>query len=206
MPDESLSNPDRSRAARFLSDLVPQTDNPEDAEFLRALLLLGGALFTLTLVAYACTTNWTGPFPRDKVTLVLGRDFLNLWMYGRAVAGCRSRPLLRSRDLQCRTRQAARPRLSRTELAEPADSSCRDGAVRLACLFPGPDRLVCGRLSRVLPRGAPRGFRRAYSRGGSGLAGRIALRALGPEFVAHDRGPACDLLLRSTGDLSLPAC
>ena len=28
------------------------------------------------------TTNWTGAFPRDKATLVLGRDFLNLWMYG----------------------------------------------------------------------------------------------------------------------------
>jgi glycosyl transferase family 87 len=85
MSDQSLSNPDRWRAARFLNDLIPQTDNPENAEFLRALLLLGGALFTLTLVAYACTTNWTGPFPRDNVTLVLGRDFLNLWMYGRAV-------------------------------------------------------------------------------------------------------------------------
>ncbi|KRR04035.1 glycosyltransferase family 87 protein [Bradyrhizobium valentinum] len=85
MPDESLSNPDRSRRAPFLGTLVPQTDNLENAEFLRALLLLGGAFFTLTLLAYACTTNWTWPFPRDKVTLVLGRDFLNLWMYGRAV-------------------------------------------------------------------------------------------------------------------------
>lgn len=86
MPDESLSNPDHSCAARFLSPLIPHTDNPEDAEFLRGLLLLGGALFTLALLAYACTTNWTWPFPRDKVTLVLGRDFLNFWMYGRAVA------------------------------------------------------------------------------------------------------------------------
>jgi Glycosyltransferase family 87 len=85
MPDESLSNPDHSRAARFLSALIPQADNPEDAEFLRGLLLLGGALFTLALLAYACTTNWTWPFPRDNVTLVLGRDFLNLWMYGHAV-------------------------------------------------------------------------------------------------------------------------
>ena len=86
MPDESLSNPDHSCAARFLSPLIPHTDNPEDAEFLRGLLLLGGALFTLALLAYTCTTNWTWPFPRDKVTLVLGRDFLNFWMYGRAVA------------------------------------------------------------------------------------------------------------------------
>jgi hypothetical protein len=85
MPDESLSNPDHSRAARFLGALLPRADNPEDAEFLRGLLLLGGALFTLALLAYACTTNWTWPFPRDNVTLVLGRDFLNLWMYGHAV-------------------------------------------------------------------------------------------------------------------------
>jgi Glycosyltransferase family 87 len=70
---------------RILRALVPDTDAPENAEFLRALLLLGGALFTLTLLTYFCTTSWTLPFPRDKATLVLGRDFLNLWMYGRAV-------------------------------------------------------------------------------------------------------------------------
>jgi hypothetical protein len=39
----------------------------------------------LTLIAYLCTTSWTWPFPRDKATLVVGRDFLNLWMYGVAV-------------------------------------------------------------------------------------------------------------------------
>jgi Glycosyltransferase family 87 len=70
---------------RLLGAIVPKTDAPENAEFLRALLLLGGALFALTLVAYLCTTSWTWPFPRDKATLVLGRDFLNLWMYGRSV-------------------------------------------------------------------------------------------------------------------------
>jgi hypothetical protein len=64
---------------------VPETDAPENAEFLRALLLLGGALFALTLLTYFCTISWTSPLPRDKATLVLGRDFLNLWMYGRAV-------------------------------------------------------------------------------------------------------------------------
>jgi hypothetical protein len=71
---------------RSLRDkLLPEMDQAENAEFLRALLLLGGTLFTLTLVTYLCTTTWTSPFPRDKATLVLGRDFLNLWMYGRAV-------------------------------------------------------------------------------------------------------------------------
>jgi hypothetical protein len=70
---------------RLFRALVPETDAPENAEFLRALLLLGGALSSLTLLTYFCTTSWTLPFPRDKATLVLGRDFLNLWMYGRAV-------------------------------------------------------------------------------------------------------------------------
>jgi hypothetical protein len=74
-----------SSARRLFASLAPETDNPENAEFLRALLLLGGALFMLTLPTYLCTTSWTWPFPRDKATLVLGRDFLNLWMYGRAL-------------------------------------------------------------------------------------------------------------------------
>ncbi|MET0970466.1 MAG: glycosyltransferase family 87 protein [Tardiphaga sp.] len=54
---------------------------------LRSLLLSGAALFALLTLAYLATMQWTWPFPRDKVGLVLGRDFLNLWMYGRAVFG-----------------------------------------------------------------------------------------------------------------------
>jgi len=41
-------------------------------------------MFALTIVTYLSTTSWIAPFPRDKATYVLGRDFLNLWMYGRA--------------------------------------------------------------------------------------------------------------------------
>jgi len=67
---------------RFVKNCVPATRDDANAEFLRALCLLGGALFVLTLVTYLFTTNWAGAFPRDKATLVLGRDFLNLWMYG----------------------------------------------------------------------------------------------------------------------------
>jgi hypothetical protein len=91
MQDQSLSDSDHRAAGaigglrRLFTALAPKTDHPEDAEFLRALLVLGGALFTLTLVTYFCTTGWSSPYPRDKATLVLGRDFLNLWMYGRAV-------------------------------------------------------------------------------------------------------------------------
>jgi len=69
----------------FVRNLAPQTRDPANADFLRALLVLGGALFALTILTYLCTTNWAAEFPRDKATLVLGRDFLNLWMYGRAL-------------------------------------------------------------------------------------------------------------------------
>ncbi|HTB02940.1 MAG TPA: glycosyltransferase family 87 protein [Bradyrhizobium sp.] len=89
MQHQNLSDRDRAAAVggirRFFMALAPETDDPDNAEFLRALLLLGGALFTLTLLTYLCTTTWTWPYPRDKATLVLGRDFLNLWMYGRAL-------------------------------------------------------------------------------------------------------------------------
>src|SRR5450631_548939 len=91
MPEQSQSDQHHPRAAaiaglrRLFNALAPELDDPKDAEFLRALLLLGGALFTLTLLTYFCTTSWILPFPRDKATLVLGRDFLNLWMYGRAL-------------------------------------------------------------------------------------------------------------------------
>lgn len=89
MQDQGLSDHPPTGAIgglrRLFAALTPKTDHPEDAEFLRALLVLGGALFALTLLTYFCTTDWSWPYPRDKATLVLGRDFLNLWMYGRAV-------------------------------------------------------------------------------------------------------------------------
>src|SRR6185437_6868164 len=66
----------------FLERLAPATRESANAEFLRALLVLGGGLFLLTIASYLFTTNWVGAFPRDKATLVVGRDFLTLWMYG----------------------------------------------------------------------------------------------------------------------------
>jgi Glycosyltransferase family 87 len=56
-------------------------------EHLGALRLLIGAsagFVVLTAALYAWMISWTGPFPRDGSTLVVGRDFLNFWMYGRA--------------------------------------------------------------------------------------------------------------------------
>jgi Glycosyltransferase family 87 len=83
MSDLSLK-PDAATSGlrRFVHNLAPATREPANAEFLRALVVLGGALFVLTLASYLITTNWAGAFPRDKATLVVGRDFLNLWMYG----------------------------------------------------------------------------------------------------------------------------
>ena len=86
MSDLSLK-PDAASSGGFrklVQSLAPVTRDSANAEFLRALAVLGGALFVLTLVTYFLTSDWSGAFPRDKVTLVLGRDFLNLWMYGRA--------------------------------------------------------------------------------------------------------------------------
>jgi hypothetical protein len=83
MSDLSLkSAAPNSSLRRFLEKLAPATRDPANAEFLRALMLLGGALFALTLLSYFLTTDWGSTFPRDKATLVVGRDFLNLWMYG----------------------------------------------------------------------------------------------------------------------------
>ena len=151
--------------AAFSQRCVPRRDDPENAEFLRALLLLGGALFMLTLLAYLCTTNWTWPFPRDKATLVLGRDFLNLWMYGRALLDADPARFYDIVDLQCRTGKTAGPRLSRPELAEPADRAGGDGAVRLLAYFPALFAWFAVSLLAVLSRRPPRGCRlRACSR------------------------------------------
>ena len=100
MSDLSLK-PDAATSGlrRFMRNLAPATREPANAEFLRALLVLGGALFVLTLASYLFTTNWAGAFPRDKATLVVGRDFLNLWMYGVAAFEIDPGALLRHRHL-----------------------------------------------------------------------------------------------------------
>ena len=53
---------------------------------LKACALLGGFFFAAVLGAYLYTMDWSTPIPRDGTTLVIGRDFLNFWMYGRAAA------------------------------------------------------------------------------------------------------------------------
>jgi hypothetical protein len=53
-------------------------------DMLRMLTLLGAFACVLTLALYVATITWSRPFPRDATSLVVGRDFLNAWMYGRA--------------------------------------------------------------------------------------------------------------------------
>ena len=42
---------------RLFRSLAPQTENPQNSEFLQALLVLGGVLFALTVLTYLCTTH-----------------------------------------------------------------------------------------------------------------------------------------------------
>ncbi len=50
----------------------------------RAFAILGAFFFVATAAAYVYTLALAAPIPRDGSTLVVGRDFLNFWMYGRA--------------------------------------------------------------------------------------------------------------------------
>src|SRR5262245_3138711 len=56
----------------------------ETREALRSIVLLGSFFFLLGGAAYLATISWSHALPRDGTTLVVGRDFLNFWMYGRA--------------------------------------------------------------------------------------------------------------------------
>ncbi|MGA9009110.1 MAG: hypothetical protein WB495_20060 [Xanthobacteraceae bacterium] len=58
--------------------------SPNDNGAIRLLVIADGAFAGLTAVYYIWKMSWVAPFPRDGSTLVVGRDFLNFWMYGRA--------------------------------------------------------------------------------------------------------------------------
>jgi hypothetical protein len=57
------------------------TQRPGD---IRDLLIFGGLALIAMALGFYWKTQWAAPFPRDGTTLVVGRDFLNFWMYGRA--------------------------------------------------------------------------------------------------------------------------
>lgn len=55
----------------------------ENDETIRALGVLGAFFFVVAVIGYVCTVSWS-EIPRDGTSLVVGRDFLNFWMFGRA--------------------------------------------------------------------------------------------------------------------------
>jgi hypothetical protein len=88
MTEPLVATPPRadSVAFRWLARLNPPALARDDGALLRDCAVLGSLLFAITLVAYVWTIDWRGAIPRDGSTLAVGRDFLNLWMYGRAAA------------------------------------------------------------------------------------------------------------------------
>jgi hypothetical protein len=56
----------------------------ENRETIRALAVLAAFFVAIAAGGYVYTLSWSAPFPRDGTSLVVGRDFLNFWMYGRA--------------------------------------------------------------------------------------------------------------------------
>jgi hypothetical protein len=54
-----------------------------NSETIRALVILGAFFVVLVAGGYLYTMSWS-EIPRDGTSLVVGRDFLNFWMYGRA--------------------------------------------------------------------------------------------------------------------------
>ena len=53
------------------------------SKFWREIGLFGTIAGALMLGAYFLSVKWHGIFPRDYANYVLGRDFLNFWIYGR---------------------------------------------------------------------------------------------------------------------------
>jgi Glycosyltransferase family 87 len=76
----------KSEPPGWLARLLPAAPERDDRAMFRDFAVLGSALFAVTFIAYAWTIDWRGAIPRDGTTLAVGRDFLNLWMYGRAAS------------------------------------------------------------------------------------------------------------------------
>src|ERR1041384_2800114 len=62
------------------------TFHDDSRDVLKAFALLGAFFFAAALGAYLYVLDWRAAIPRDGSSLVIGRDFLNMWMYGRAAA------------------------------------------------------------------------------------------------------------------------
>lgn len=55
----------------------------ESRAALRDHAIIGALLVVFATLAYGFTMSWRADIPRDGTGLVVGRDFLNFWMYGR---------------------------------------------------------------------------------------------------------------------------
>lgn len=56
----------------------------QDRDNIRILTVASVLCAALVAIVYVLKITWAAPIPRDATTLVVGRDFLNFWMYGRA--------------------------------------------------------------------------------------------------------------------------
>jgi hypothetical protein len=63
---------------------MPADAHRETNDAIRSLSILGAFFFAVAVIGYLVTTSWQPEIPRDGTSLVVGRDFLNFWMYGRA--------------------------------------------------------------------------------------------------------------------------
>src|SRR6202790_2033666 len=86
MTEQSVATPRRPNpvASSLIARWLPPALEPDDRALFRDFAVLGAVLFAVTVIAYGWTIDWRGAIPRDGTTLAVGRDFLNLWMYGRA--------------------------------------------------------------------------------------------------------------------------
>lgn len=67
-------------------DARPHDPAADSRSLLQAFAILSTAFVVMAAVRYGSGISWVDQFPRDATTLVVGRDFLNFWMYGLAAA------------------------------------------------------------------------------------------------------------------------
>ena len=156
-------------------------------------LLIGASAIFVVLTAglYAWTLSSAGPFRRDGSTLIVGRDFLNFWMYGAGGMDGRSEPLLRSARLSGRARGPVGRRLSRPELVLSDERHAGRRAVRSPALSRGASLLDRHRPRPLCLGRTPARRRPQASRRDPHFAGWRLLPDLGTK-LARDRGDAVD--------------
>jgi glycosyl transferase family 87 len=72
--------------AAAIDGMADSTRADAGREVIKAFAILGGFFAVAVTGVYLYKLDLSTAFPRDGSTLVVGRDFLNFWMYGRAAA------------------------------------------------------------------------------------------------------------------------